>query len=49
MSIPSDDEPLNPPRIPLNKGGRKNPSGPPLLRGARGHLDFDTNERDKGF
>jgi len=49
MSIPSEDEPLDPPRIPLNKGDERALPVPPLLRGARGDIDFDTNERYKGF
>jgi hypothetical protein len=48
MSIPSDDRPLDPPRIPRARG-RKDRFGFPFIKGARGDLDFDTNDRDKGF
>ena len=50
MSIPSDDRPLDPPRIPRVRGTKERFGSPLLRRGARGDLDFDTtNERDKGF
>jgi hypothetical protein len=40
---------LDPPKSPLIRGTLRNTLVPPLLRGVRGDLDFDTNKKDYRF